>query len=213
MYKKLSFLAIVFVLVLAVLACGGEAAEPLPENILFQDDFSDTSSGWDRVNVSEGITDYVDGQYRIFVNTTGTDVWANPGLSFTDVIVEVDAAKMTGPDDNDFGLICRSQDVENFYQFIISSDGYYGIAKVVGGTQELIGETDLLPDDAIKQGNVTNRIQAKCIGSKLTLSVNGTQVASFDDTAFTSGDVGLFAGTFSEAGTDVHFDNFVVMKP
>jgi hypothetical protein len=181
--------------------------------VLFQDDFSDTSSGWDRVNVSEGVTDYVDDKYRIFVNTTSTDVWANPGLNFTDVIVEVDATKVAGPDDNDFGLICRYEDVDNFYQFIVSSDGFYGIAKVVDGTQELIGETDLLPSDAIKTGNVTNRIQAQCIGRKLTLSVNGEQIASFDDAAFTSGDVGLFAGTFSVAGTDVHFDNFVVKKP
>ena len=213
MRKKWSFLAIMSILGLAILACGGEPAEPLPEGVLFQDDFSDTSSGWDRVNVSEGVTDYANGKYRIYVNSTDTDGWANPGLNFTDTVISVDATKMAGPDDNDLGVICRYQDIDNFYQFIISSDGFYGIARVVDGTQELIGETDLLPSDAIKLGNVTNQIQAKCVGSNLTLSINGEQIASFDDTTFTSGDVGLFAGTFSEPGTDIHFDNFKVTKP
>jgi hypothetical protein len=38
-------------------------------------------------------------------------------------------------------------------------------------------------------------------------------VDSVPDTSFTSGDVGLIAGTYEEAGTDVLFDNFVVTKP
>ncbi len=216
MNKKLSFLAILAVLAIAVLACGstgGESEQALPADVLFQDDFSDTGSGWDRIDTDEGITDYADGVYRIFVNTDNTDVWANPGLDFTDTTVEVEATKVGGPDDNDFGVICRYQDVDNFYFFVISSDGYYGIGKVVGGTQSLVEETDLLPSDAIKQGNVTNQIQATCNGSSLRLVVNGTQIVEVQDTTFTAGDVGLMAGTFDEIGADIHFDNFVVRKP
>ena len=33
------------------------------------------------------------------------------------------------------------------------------------------------------------------------------------DETFTTGDVGLIAGTFDAAGTDIRFDNFVVSKP
>lgn len=214
MKTKLYLLTMIAVLVLAALACGSSTpAEPLPEGVLFQDDFSDTSSGWDRVNVEDGITDYADGVYRIWVNSTSTDVWANPGLDFTDTIVEVEATKVGGPDDNDFGVICRYQDESNFYFFIISSDGYYGLGKVVAGEQVLIGEEELMPSDAIKLGNVTNTIQADCVGSTLTLYANGAQLTSVQDSSFTSGDVGLLAGTFDEPGTDIHFDNFVVRQP
>jgi hypothetical protein len=83
----------------------------------------------------------------------------------------------------------------------------------VAGAQSLVEETDLLPSDAIKLGNVTNEIQATCNGSTLTLTVNGTEIASVQDTTFTSGDVGLMAGTFDVLGADIHFDNFVVRKP
>ena len=216
MKQKIYLLLMVAVLILAGLACSSSDttdAAPLPEGVLFQDDFSDTSSGWDRVNLDEGVTDYADGVYRIWVNTSSTDVWANPGLNFTDAIIEVEATKVGGSDDNDFGLLCRYEDASNFYFFIISSDGYYGIGRVVDGTQELLGDEELMPSDAILLGNVTNDIQANCVGSTLTLYANGTQLTSLEDTTFSSGDVGLLAGTFDEPGTDIHFDNFVVREP
>jgi hypothetical protein len=202
------------VIMLASLGCGLlSETEPMPEGVLFEDDFSDPSSGWDRVDVAEGITDYGDGVYRIFVNTNNTDQWANPGLDFVDTIIEVEATKVGGPDDNDFGVICRYEDVENFYFFIISSDGYYAVAKVMDGVQELMGESEMMPNDAIKKGNGTNQIQVACDGSSLTLTVNDTLLISVSDSTFPSGDVGLLAGTFDEPGTEIHFDNFVVREP
>jgi hypothetical protein len=191
----------------------GNEAEPLPEGVLFVDDFSDTSSGWDRVDVEEGITDYGDGVYRIFVNTDNTDQWANPGQDFTDTTIEVEATKVGGPDDNDFGVICRYDDTENFYFFIISSDGFYATGRVIDGTQELLSDSDMMENDAIYIGNVTNNIQVDCVGSRLTFSVNGTQLVAVEDTAFSSGDVGLIAGTFDTPGADIYFDNFVVREP
>jgi len=216
MKKKLYFGSIIAALLIATLACSvfsSEDTPELPSNLLFQDDFSDTTSGWDQVTESDGTTDYENGYYRMVVNTTDMDVWANPGLNFTDVVVEVDAAKAGGPDDNDFGVICRYQDVENFYFFIISSDGYYAVGKVIGGEQELIEADQMYPSEAINQGAVTNHIKADCIGSHLVLNVNGTLLTDVEDSTLTHGDVGLIAGTFDEAGTDIHFDNFSVSKP
>ncbi len=218
---KLRFVLILIVLLLTPLACSapflGESSETLapelPSNVLFQDDFSDPNSGWDRVSVDDGITDYGDGVYRIFVNTVNSDVWANPGLDFSDARVEVDATKVGGDDNNDFGVICRYQDAENYYFFIISSDGYYGIGKVSGGAQQLIGMESMPPSEVILQGGATNHMRADCIGSKLSLYVNGEFLDQYEDSDFASGDVGLLAGSIDAAGTDIHFDNFVVLKP
>jgi hypothetical protein len=204
---------------LASLSCslsGGkndDSGNELSPDVLFQDDFSDPSSGWDRVNETDGTTDYVDGAYRIFVNSPSFDIWANPGLDFTDTVIEVEATKVAGPDDNDFGVICRYQDLDKFYFFIISSDGYYGIARVVDGEQELMGQESMADSDAIKQGMATNKIRADCVGDQLSLYVNGTLLVEATDSTYTAGDVGLIAGTFDVAGTDIHFDNFVVREP
>ena len=217
---KLRFLILLSAILSTSLACqaatsilqGGEA---VPDEVLFQDDFSDPSSGWDRVSAQDGITDYDDGTYRILVNTTNTDTWSNPDLDFdfTDTSIFVDATAGGGDEDNDFGLICRYQDDENFYFFVISSDGYYGIGKVSDNKQQLVGMESMLPSEAIRQGMLTNQLQADCIGSTLRLYVNGVLLAETEDTDFTSGNVGLMAGSFATPGTDIHFDNFVVRKP
>ncbi len=207
----------IFLIVLVSSACampfGNSSPSPQDENLLFQDDFSNPSSGWDQFNQPEGITDYADGIYRIYVNAAQVDYWANPGLNFTDVVVSVDATKIAGPEDNDFGVICRYKDEKNFYFFLASSDGLYGIGRMFEGLQELLGEEQLLPTDAIKQGNSSNTLEAACVGSQLTLTINGKTVGSVEDTSFTAGDVGLIAGTYETLGTDIHFDNFKVRKP
>ena len=216
MKKKMLLLPII-ILVLAGLACSAAGdTGPTPDpNILFQDDFSSTSSGWDTVRNDTGMTDYDQDGYRIQVLETNTDYWANPGLStLTDVSISVEAKKLSGPDDNDFAVICRYVDVDNFYAFLASSDGYFGITKVVAGSQELMGQEQLQPTDAIQQGtDVLNTLRADCVGSTLTFTINGTQVGQVQDTTFSTGDVGLMAGTFDAPGTDILFDNFVVRKP
>ena len=195
-------------------------AEQLPPNILFQDDFSDPASGWDRFSDVDGLTDYENGAYRIYVDKTEFTFWANPGLGETlpsDVRVAVDATKVGGPDFNDFGTICRYSGTgssPNFYEFLISSDGYAGIVLVTEGSQQVISnDGQLQPFDAIRQGNATNRIQAECFGSLLTLSVNGIVLTSVTDATLASGDVGLLASTYEEAGVDIRFDNFSVTIP
>ena len=101
----------------------------------------------------------------------------------------------------------------NFYFFIISSDGYYGVGKVENGSQELISNENLMKGKPIKLGKTTNSIRAECVGNNLVLYANDKELASFTDGTFSSGDVGLIAGTFGIAGTDIHFDNFIVKRP
>jgi hypothetical protein len=182
-------------------------------NILFEDHFSDPSSGWHQLDILEGIADYENGHYEIIVHAKNADFWAYPGLYFEDTIIEVDATTVDGPLDNNFGIICRHQDVKNFYFFIISSDGYYAIGKVINNIQTLISADKMQESDAISQGYSTNHIKAVCDGPRLSLFVNDNQLVSVQDSSLTSGDVGLLAGTFAESETSIHFDNFIVEKP
>jgi hypothetical protein len=134
-------------------------------------------------------------------------------LKYTDVQIEVDATKIEGSENDDFGIVCRARDDKNFYFLVISSDGYYGIGKVRDGEQRLIGMDDMPPDENILQGQGSNHLRADCIGEYLSLYVNGIHLATVQDTEFTSGDAGLLAGTFDEPGTRIHFDNFSVLMP
>lgn len=216
MLKNTKILIAILVIALVSAACalpGGDDTPAKDPNVLFEDDFSSVSSGWDRFSAGEGSTDYADGVYRIYVDSTQVDFWANPGKNFTDAVVTVEATKVGGPDDNDFGLICRYIDDANFYFFLASSDGYYAIGRMLDGAQELIGQEQLQPTEAIVLGNSTNTISASCVGSTLSFTINGETVATVEDASFSAGDIGLIAGTYDTRGTDIHFDNLKVTKP
>jgi hypothetical protein len=210
---------IMIILVLSTLACisstdASQVEDPNPV-FKYQDDFSNPDSGWDRIRAEEGITDYENGVYMIQVNIPETDMWSNPNKAVLpdDVVIEVTASKTGGPDDNNYGLICRYQDEKNFYFLIISSDGYYGIGKVKEGNQTLVNRTEMPPSNEIKQGSNTNRIRADCEGNTLKLYVNGILLDTQEDVDFTTGSVGLLVGSFEEAGVEIRFDDFMVWEP
>lgn len=183
-------------------------------DLLFQDNFSNLNSGWRRLSGGiDGSLDYRDGGYLISVDKSDLIIGGGPGLYFSNVRLEVDVIKVTGPEDNDFGLLCRSQDRNNFYYFVISSDGYYGIGKVEDGVQKLIGKQAMLPSETIQTGQSVNHLRADCVRDELSFYINGDLVASVSDTQFGSGEVGLLAGTFQDPGIKVLFDNFVVLYP
>lgn len=216
---------IIFVLsalLLTSLACNFTGAS-LPEGVLFQDDFSGGGGGWDSFSDSDGVTDYADGEYQISVNVDNTDFWGNPTTDdFTDVVIQVDARRVGGPEVNDFGVQCRytetgseSNPTYKFYFFVVGSDGYATIGKVDTslGEDNAYNYLDYRENVAEIKPSEVNRIEAHCVGSTLTLIVNDVELLSVQDSTYTSGGVGLIAGTFDEVGTDVRFDNFVVRKP
>jgi hypothetical protein len=181
---------------------------------LFEDDFSDPTSGWPSSSDADKYADYSgDGRYLIQVIAAQHDVWVHPGEDFADVRIEVDATKSFGPDNNDFGIICRFQDSDNFYYLIVSSDGYQVIGKYQDGDSQYLSAEKMQPTTAMDAGNATNHIRADCNGSTLTLYANGRQLASVTDSSFSSGDIGLIVGTFDEPDVGILFDDLIVYEP
>ncbi len=179
--------------------------------VLYKDEFEDNKTGWARVANDNGIMDYDGGGYRILVRQPKFNFWSVPKKNFKDVRVEADVIRLSGPDENRMGVICRYQG-GNYYFFVISNDGYYAIGKFIGGMTLLLGQSEMQASNAIQKGTM-NHLRADCIGNTLTFYINYKQVASATDKDFASGDVGLLAGTFSQPGADVLFDHFVVIQP
>jgi len=181
--------------------------------VLFYDDFSNTASGWQENSGEQGDTTFAEGKYRITVKNSNFDLWSNPGKNYTDSKIEVDTTRQGGPESNRFGVQCRYTDSDNYYFAVISSDGYYGIGKVVKGEQNFIPKNGMQVTDTIYAGSAVNHIRFDCVGTRLTLYINGDYVEAVDDSDLTAGDVGLLAGTFEEKGTKILFDNLVVFQP
>lgn len=179
--------------------------------ILYQEEFEKNTTGWDRIANDHGIMDYDGGGYRMLIKQAGYNLWSTAEKNFGDVRVEADVFRLSGPDENRQGLMCRYQNGD-YYFFIISNDGYYAIGKFIGQKTLLLGQTSMQASDLIKKEAV-NHLRADCIGDTLTFYVNFKQVASVKDSDFKNGDVGLLAGAFTQPGVDVLFDHFVVLQP
>ncbi len=183
--------------------------------VLFEDDFEVAGSGWPEQSDVEARTGYVDGEYAIYVHVSQLTIWAVAGLDFSDVIIETNARTAGGPEDNGFGVICRYQDDDNFYFMLVSADGFYGIGTVVDREARFIhGEADILDySESLPTGYETLDIRATCVGDRLTLAINGDELATAVATDFQTGDVGVIARSFLEVGVEVRFDNFKVTQP
>jgi tetratricopeptide (TPR) repeat protein len=193
-----------------------------PDGLLFSDDFSDPESGWYTNGDPASPGGYSGGGYVLQMKQTNAGVWAMPGRLFDDVRIEVYATKQGGDNDNFFGLMCRitsTSDGADFYIFMISSDGYYGIGKRINSGDMLMfdlnGKADpesnrMYANTAILQGDATNKITAICSGSHLALYVNDTLLMEVNDSDISRGQVGMVAGARDIPGTSIFFDDFFV---
>src|SRR5512133_389652 len=164
-----------------------------PGALLYQEEFEANTSGWDRVSNENGIMDYDGGGYRMLIQKPNTNMWSTPEKNFGSVHIEADVTRLNGPYENRAGLICRYQNGD-YYFFLISNDGYYGVGKFIGGQATLLGQEMMQPSAFVNKDGI-NHLRADCVGNTLTFYINNNQVASVQDGGLTHGDVGLVAGT------------------
>jgi len=210
-YYRLKSCLIVGMLLL-ICGCTGDD----DQGVLFQDDFDNPRSDWG-ADQREGFErGYEEGEYFIELHEPNWFTWAYPGEQFEDVSIEADARLSSGSQESHFGVLCRCVDVDNFYYFAISADGYYAIfRRVDGGDLEILtGDGNgMVPSLAIRTGEQANRILAVCQEDELSLYVNGELLEMVTDDAHVQGDVGIGAGSGSGGDVRVQFDDFVVTEP
>jgi hypothetical protein len=191
----------------------GSSSSEAGGNVLLEDDFSSSNSGWEVGEFVDGAVGYGNGYYFIRSTDPSMTIWGVAGQNYTDVIIDVDATQdSAGPENNnDYGAACRVQENGDGYYLLISGDGYYSIFK--GAGDSFIPLVDWEESGDINQDNAKNHIQASCIGSDLVLIINGKELASASDSTFSSGDIAMTATTYEDQPVEVHFDNVVVTRP
>jgi hypothetical protein len=189
------------------------APAPASGTLLFSDDFSAAPGSWGTWSDAGAMITYEGGGLRILVNETDFDYWSVAGQNFSDVQIEVDITRLGGPTDNDFGVVCRYRDEKNFYMFLVSSDGYYGIGKIKDDQHSLIGTDQLQYSAQILPDQTMHHVRADCVGQTLRLFVDGNLLLEAQDSDFSAGDVGVLAGSYATPGVDILFDNFTVKQP
>ncbi|HEV7663444.1 MAG TPA: DUF4388 domain-containing protein [Chloroflexota bacterium] len=193
------------------------SGEPAPTPTLLDERFTTNSRNWP--SSAQGTAQWGNGTYRIMTRQAGQFVAIGAPIAdvLQDVIVSATFHKVSGPSGGGYGIILRDQ--ASTPESGTSQDGRYYVVEVGDkgeyGMWRRDGDhwVDLAPwqrSDAVKSGTGVNELTARATGSRLSLSVNGTQVVTRTDATYTSGGVGIFTGG---DGNVVAVDKLVVQTP
>lgn len=115
------------------------------------------------------------------------------GELFTDYIVEADVQlREDDVKDARYGIWFNYQDDYNFIYFGVSNQGEYR-AAVIQRNSNRIELQDWTPHPAIRRGAATNTLTIRSVpDGDIILSVNGDQLAIFNNQTFISGSIAFF---------------------
>lgn len=206
-------------LILISVACGDQTLETTNArtssraSVTFQEDFIPGKTGnWEFEKDDAGSTEVVNDQLVITVNSPNTIQFAKLNdPAFSDFVLEVDLWQRSGSSESSFGVLFRMQDNQQFYRFEVTGTGLFVIERrdADGTWTRLIPEWT--PTPALNKGlNVPNRLKIIAAGSDMTFYVNDILLTQVKDDRYTSGMIGLDAGTFSGGSVQVSFDNLAV---
>jgi len=188
-----------------------------PSGALFDERFTTNAANWP--SNPQGLGLFTNGSYRVATRQAGQFAAIGAPLSNVpaDVVVTADFHKLAGPDGGGYGIIVRdqrqgpgdgsSQD-GRYYVLEVGDKGEVGIWRRDGDHW-----VDVLPwqhSDVVKTGTAPNQLTVRAVGDTLSLSVNGTEVATRTDSTLTNGQVGVFVGG---DGNQVALSRFTVQNP
>jgi len=145
------------------------------QGVLYATSFEDESQFGDWEQFDDGFISAViaDGRLVFDVNAlTDNGGWSGLNLTFDDFVLDVDATKLAGPDDNGIIVIFRLTDTDNYNRFDISSTGFYAVSQARDGVATVV--SDWNRSAAILTGEATNHIRIRAQGDYFQFEVNGS---------------------------------------
>lgn len=123
-----------------------------------------------------------DGDIQITVGEPGAGAYSVAAPHFGDFDLRVEARAVAGPVDNGYGVVFRLQnkdnhlvDDDNYYLFLVSSDGYYRLSRSVYGDVTII--SDWIESPLVNQGlDAANRLRVVAQGDQFRFFINNQPV-------------------------------------
>jgi serine/threonine protein kinase len=188
---------------------------PVETTVLFQDDFS--ASNWGTGTDSDSSVEYASGRLNFQIFRSNYIVWSTPDYKvYQDIRIDVTAFNNNTDSATAFGVLCNQQSSSNsetYYFFVMTPAGDYAIVKAVTGQTDVLltNNGQWVVSEKIAKNDSYYRLTADCgIDGTLTFFVDGQEIDSVVDTAFTSGGVGLIIWSGEGTVNNVSFDDFVV---
>ena len=184
------------------------------DNVLLEDDFSGDSE-WGTLTDTNSSVEYQNNALHMQVFTENFVIWSTPNdENYANVHIEVTVLNNDTDPTTAFGFICAQQTQDwSFYYLAVTPGREYAIIKATDGEEDefLTGSEGWASSNAIPSEAPSYRVGADCGNGRLTLYVDGRQVASVTDNRYRTGRVGLFTWSGDKApSADVTFDDFLL---
>jgi len=153
-------------------------SRPEPGQLLYATSFDAFEDEWDLYSGRDA-AQILDAEQKILQITYGSPmtnevVFSLLDRKFNDMDLRVTTRQISGPSDNQYGVIFRYRDRDHYYGFLISGDGYYSLVKQQDGTLEVISNWG--ESESIHQGEATNEIRIVALGEQFRFFINGQPV-------------------------------------
>lgn len=198
------------------------AAQPTPaavadKNVLYQDDFTNSASGWPEEKFDNYFVGYHEPEfYHVEISSANykTTVFEPTKQNFTDTTIEVKAfavsKKTATTGDFIYGVAFRRSG-DNFYAFTISPrTKKWSVLKSSSAALKVLAEGKA---DGIHDLDAGDILRVDAQGSKFSFYINGQSIGHATDKDYASGEVGFYVQTFDTPNLHVHFDSISIRKP
>lgn len=157
---------------------------------------------------------YVDGEYylRSFGPTQSVPVL----LDAPDATIAVDVRLLGDTTQRTVSVGCRFRSTPlGNYGYRLRVEPARGVYRLVreDGARDFFLRRDR-PSSAIRPGNASNRLEITCSDTTITAAINGTIVATAQDSTYRAGSLTIGVGARGEPVlvTEARFDNLVVIR-
>jgi len=188
-------------------------------DVLYEDDFAGGGrTSWGTGTDAESSVEYLNDGLNMQLFKENYIVWSSPNdQQYENIHMEVTVLNNGTDSSTAFGFMCHQQ-------YPITDSRYY--LAITPGGEYAIGKSALALDDEILSNNgewgksdqiakeaSSYRLAADCGNGKLSLYVDGQQIASATDSTYTNGGITLFIWSGDKLGTvNVTFDDFALTK-
>lgn len=141
--------------------------------VTFEEDFDDNKNEWSESDVDKRYSEVKNGKFIIEQKESGSsgfwkEVTTNPHYNYS---IEADFKQVSGVDNNGYGLLWGRYDWDDYYAFVVSSNGF---AKIYGKVDaEKVSIKDWTEFSAVKPMGETNNLKIVQKDKQVKFYVNG----------------------------------------
>jgi hypothetical protein len=195
----------------------GQAVVPVSgSDILYQDNFTDPSTGWTEDKFDNYFIGYHEPEYyHVQVDSPNykTTVFAPGKQSYDNFTVDLkvltNSGKTSPAGDFRYGVAFRRKG-DQYYAFTISPRSKkWFILKSTPNALEVVKEGT---DEDIHDLDTDDTLRVDARGSSLAFHINDRLIDEITDQDYSSGEIGFYVESFDSPHTHIHFDDLVVRK-